>query len=514
MKRCATLSTRSAGVLLHPASLPGPHGIGDLGPAAYSFVDFLADARQTWWQMLPVGPTGKGNSPYATLSAFAGSPLLISLEVLARDGLLSPRLLRRQLRGRPRRVDYTSALRFKLPLLRHAFEVFEKRRHRAKREQLAAFRKRERAWLKDWALFMALREAYGGAPWFQWDSDVRARRPDALKRARRDLKEDIRYHEFVQFEFFRQWAELRNYCVRRGINLIGDLPIFVAADSVDVWAHPELFCLRPDSRPSLVAGVPPDYFSKSGQLWGNPVYRWQMHRKSGYRWWIERMEASLGAFDAVRVDHFIGFLRCWAVPGGAKTAVKGRWMRGPGEHLLEALQRTLGQLPVIAEDLGVVTPEVKALRQQFGLPGMKVLQFAFGKDPEADFYKPHNYPHACAAYTGTHDNDTVVGWFRDRGSTASTRTPKDIRAERMFACRYLGCDGREIHWQMIRAAWASPANLVIVPAQDLLGLGTEARMNLPGHETGNWEWRLPSMQTLHGVTSRLRELTETYSRTS
>lgn len=513
MKQRATLSTRSGGVLLHLTSLPGPRGIGDLGRSAYSFVDFLAGARQTWWQMLPVGPVGRGNSPYRTLSAFAGFPLLISLESLARDGLLSPRLVSRQLRGQAGRVDYAMASQFKLPFLRRAFEVFQGRRRGDHRDRLEAFRVKEKAWLEDWALFATLRDVHGGASWVRWHPEVRARHRDALARARRHLRDEILYHEFLQYEFFRQWEALRRYSARRGIGLIGDLPIFVASDSVDVWAHPELFQLRRDGWPSLEAGVPPDYFSKTGQLWGNPVYRWETHRKTGYWWWIARMKAALGAFDAVRLDHFIGFLRCWAVPGGARTAVRGRWMRGPGEHLLEALRRALGQLPVIAEDLGVVTPNVKALRERFDLPGMKVLQFAFGKDPEANSYQPHNYPRSCVVYTGTHDNDTIVGWFEDRGSGSSTRTSRDIRKEREFALRYLGCDGQEIHWQMIRAAWASPANVAIVPAQDLLGLGAEARMNLPGREIGNWEWKLRSTQALDYARSQLARLTETYGRT-
>lgn len=512
MRQPAVLSRRSGGVLLHPTSLPGPFGIGDLGPSAFAFVDFLASARQRWWQMLPIGPVGLGHSPYTALSSFAGFPLLISIESLARDGLLPRRFAKRSPASSPSKANYHSAFTAKLPLLHQAFENFERKHPRALRIQFEAFRRRERSWLADWSLFMALRDAHSGVPWNRWDWSVRVRQPQAMKHALRDLADDVRFHEFVQFQFFRQWTALRDYAHRRDVYLIGDLPMFVAADSADVWSHPELFELHRDGSPRLVAGVPPDYFSRTGQLWGNPVYRWSVHRKTHFRWWNARMRSTLANFDAVRLDHFIGLLRCWAVPGNHKTAIRGHWRPGPAAHLLSALERALGQLPVIAEDLGVVTPQVKKLRDDFHLPGMKVLQFAFGNDPEAAAYKPHAYPNSCFAYTGTHDNDTVVGWFRDTGSTSSTRSAREIRAERSFALRYLDCDGREIHWHMIHAVWASPANVAVVPVQDLLGLGSEARMNRPGVEEGNWGWRLPSFSDLQKIQSRLRSLTEIYDR--
>ncbi len=519
----ARLDRRGSGVLMHPTSLPGPPGHGDLGPAARRLADLLASARQSWWQMLPVVPPGACDSPYQSTSAMAGSPWLISPELLAEEG----RLDRRDLTGAPaaggasaeparsaenaETADYEESARWREPLLREAFARFERSR-RSARDHLEPFRRRNRRWLADFALFSALRTRHQEAPWTDWEPALHRREPAALARARRDLAPEIRYHEFLQYQFDRQWSALRDHCRRRGVGLIGDIPLFVSHDSADVWAHQDLFRLDARGRPTQVAGVPPDYFSSTGQLWGNPLYRWDRMRRRGFDWWLLRLESAFRRFDAVRVDHFIGLHRGWEVPAGAGTASEGRYRPGPGAAFLRTVFRRLGPVQLIAEDLGVVTPEVKALRDRFGLPGLRVLQFAFGDDPEAPSYQPHNHPPASVVYTGTHDNDTTVGWFSDPGSEASTRTPEAIRRERAFALAYLGTSGREIHWEMIRLAWMSVARTAIAPAQDLLGLGSRARMNRPGVAEGNWRWRLREGALDEWVARRLREMTTTYGR--
>jgi 4-alpha-glucanotransferase len=506
-----TLETRAAGILLHPTSLPNDFPVGDLGPAAYRFANFLSHSRQRWWQMLPVGPAGPGDSPYQALSAFAGSPLLISPEMLYQAGLLKSA----DLDGAPTpgdRVDYGSAGPYKDRLLRKAFEAFEGERDRSHLAAFQAYVRRERDWLPDYALFSALRERYDLKDWTRWDPDIRARKPSALAAARKDLAPAIRFHEFVQWQFAEQWHALKAYCAERQIGLLGDVPIFVAPNSADVWANPGLFLLKEDGKPKVVAGVPPDYFSKTGQRWGNPHYRWDALKRTGYRWWIQRFAKTFELFDAVRLDHFIGFVRYYEVPGDAETAEKGQYKKGPGAHFFKAVFRKLGRVQFIAEDLGTVTPEVKALRDQFALPGMKVLQFAFGKDPEARNYQPHRYPINAVAYTGTHDNDTTVGWFEDQESASSTRSKKDIDEERAFTLEYLHSDGREIHWDMIRAALSSVAATAIYPMQDVLGLKTDARMNRPGVANGNWGWRMKDGMITREMTERLRKLTEAYER--
>jgi len=461
--------------------------------------------------MLPVGPPGAGNSPYSSPSAFAGSPLLVSLEELFARGLLR----RSELRGStalPRdRVDYAAAARFREARLRAAYARFATgdRRERARFDE---FRSRCGEWLDDFALFRALKRETRGAPWTRWDQGLRARGAPALATARRSLADEVRYHEFVQYAFDRQWSALRRRCHELGIGLIGDIPIFVAHDSADVWAHQDLFHLDERGRPKRVAGIPPDYFSRTGQLWGNPLYRWDRLRRRGYDWWLARLRTTFDRFEVVRLDHFIGFLRTWEVSGRARTAIRGRWGRGPGADFFTAVRKRLGRVPLIAEDLGVVIPAVKTLRDRFGLPGMRVLQFAFGNDPEADNYRPHNYPRRCVVYTGTHDNDTTVGWFRDQGSAASTRSRAEIERERAFTLRYLASTGPEIHWDLIRLANMSVAHTVIVMAQDALGLGSEARMNRPGIARGNWEWRLPTGAPSAAVRRRLADLARTYGR--
>jgi len=498
------LGRRSSGVLLHPTSLPGPHGNGDLGPEAYRFADFLARSRQTWWQMLPVVAPGADHSPYQSVSAFAGSPLLVSLEGLARRGLLAASQLETGRAPSRGRVRFGAARRIREPRLRAAFARFEASARL--RRGLEVFRERSRHWLSDFALFRALQETYRGAPWTEWDADLRTRQPAALARARQRLAPAIRYHEFVQLEFHRQWAALRRHCHGRGLGLVGDLPIFVAHNSADVWAHQELFRLDTRGRPSVVAGCPPDYFSASGQLWGNPIYRWDALRARGYHWWIARLRLELERFDAVRLDHFIGFQNYWEVPGRARTARKGRWVAGPGAHFFGEVFRQLGRAQLFAEDLGALTPPVEALRDRFHLPGTKVLHFAFGVGSGSEACRPHHFPRNAVVYTGTHDNDTTRGWFRGLARSGATRTERDL------VLKYLDGDPRTVHWDLIRLAWMSAPHTAIAPVQDLLGLGSQARMNRPGTSRGNWTWRLSAGALDEHLALRLAELTLTYGR--
>jgi len=509
-----TLGDRACGVLAHMTSLSGPHGCGDLGDSSRAMLDFLASSDQQWWQMLPVGPTGYGNSPYSAQSAFAGSELLVALEPLVAAGWLDVRALD-EAKTLPRgRVDYGATSRFREKCLRAAFATFYARNHRdPKWEASVAFVDQSRAWLDGFALFRALKRVHGGVAWTDWPAPLRDRDRTALATAVRDLRDEIAFEKFVQWLFSDQWGAFREACASRGVGLIGDVPIFVAHDSADVWTHRELFHLGDDGQPTVVAGVPPDYFSRTGQRWGNPLYRWTRAKKSGYRWWIDRMKATLSRFDAVRLDHFIGFQRYWEIPASEPTAVKGRWMKGPGADFFEAVRESIGALPLIAEDLGAVTPRVLALRDQFHLPGIKVLQFAFGTDASSPDFLPHNYTRSAVVYTGTHDNDTTRGWFDDPGGASGTRSPEQTEKERRTAMRYLGVDsGREIHWSMIRAAYASVATTAIVPLQDALGLGTDARMNHPGTASNNWEWRIEGTALTRDVGARLADLARTYDR--
>lgn len=495
------LSERGSGILLHPTSLPGPHGCGDLGVEAHRFLDFLAGARQRWWQMLPVGPVGFGNSPYSALSAFAGNPLLIGLEGLVEAGLLEERSPPRLPRDR---VDYARTAAHRDRRLREAFSRFG----RKGRARFRRFCEEQEAWLEDWALYRSIKQMHGERPWGEWEPALRDRKPAALERVRGELAEEIAFRRFEQWLFEEDWTRLRARAAELGIGLIGDLPIFVAHDSADVWANRELFHLDRTGMPTVIAGVPPDYFSATGQRWGNPLYRWSRLRRSGYGWWVERLRQMLHRFDAVRLDHFIGFCRYWEIPAAEPTAMHGVWRPGPGAHFFETVQGALGaeELPLIAEDLGVVTPEVTALRERFGFPGIRILQFAFGSDPQAPTFKPHAFVRNSVVYTGTHDNDTVVGWFHDPGGGGSSRSPAQAREEREYANRYLGCPGGDIHWEMIRALFASVAHLAIVPLQDVLGLGSEARMNLPGTLEGNWEWRFRRRDLTSSLATRLGQL--------
>jgi 4-alpha-glucanotransferase len=490
---------RAAGILLHPTSLPGPYGIGDLGPAAYAWVDALVAARQTWWQILPLGPTGYGDSPYQCFSAFAGNPYLLSPEALVRDGLLRRDDLA-DVSFPDGRADYGPVIRFKVAMLARAWENFQAGAGGHLRPAFEEFCERRAAWLDDFALFMALKDAHGGVSWSVWPEEYVLREPEALRQARRELAPAVGQHKFRQFLFFRQWGELRGYAHSRGVRLIGDIPIFVSSDSADVWAHPGLFQLDAHRRPRVVAGVPPDYFSATGQLWGNPLYDWDALKRTGYAWWIERMLATLAQVDLVRLDHFRGFEAYWEIPAGMPTAQIGRWVEGPGADFLEALRDALGGLPLIAEDLGVITPEVEALRDRFGLPGMRILQFAFGGAAE-DRFLPHNYERNTVVYTGTHDNDTTRGWF----ARLSTR-------EAAFLRRYAPYAETDVAWELIRLAWGSVADTAVAPLQDVLSLGTEARMNLPGRPSGNWGWRFTAGMLTDAVLGRLADLTEVYSR--
>lgn len=503
---------RTSGILLHPTSLPGPHGIGDLGSAAYAFVDFLAEAGQGLWQVLPLGPTGYHDSPYQCTSAFAGNPLLISPELLVRDGWIDAADAAPPDFGvaaaAAGRVDFGAVHRHKRALLKRASAVFHADADAADRADYLRFCEAHAGWLEDFALYAAIKEAQGFRPWTDWPAPLALRDPDALARWAQDHRADIEVQRFCQFVFLRQWHALRRYANARGVHLIGDIPIFVAHDSAEVWTHPEWFYLDEAGRPTVIAGVPPDYFSTTGQRWGNPLYRWDVLAADGYRFWVERLRQALELVDLVRIDHFRGFAGYWEVPASEPTALNGRWVPGPGMDLFDVLFRALGErvdagLPLIAEDLGVITDDVIALRDALGLPGMAILQMAFEDESFGEpRFLPHNHRARMAVYTGTHDNDTLVGWWAT------------LRPElRETALAYLRGDGREINWDFIATALASVADLALFPVQDVLGLGSEARMNRPGSPGGNWAWRLLDGQLTGGVAERLAALSVLYQRT-
>lgn len=501
---------RSSGILLHPTSLPGPYGIGELGAEAHRFADFLRDAGQHIWQVLPLGPTGYGDSPYQCFSAFAGNPLLISLATLVERGYLDAEELKSKPAFPQDNVDFGPLIEWKLPLLRKAYEGF--RGVATDRADYEAFCSKHAAWLDEFALFMALKQQQDLVMWTLWPRELRLREPAALAEARTRLADDIECHKFIQFEFERQWRDLHAHCRRNGIRVMGDVPIYVALDSADVWANPGLFKLDESGQPITVAGVPPDYFSATGQLWGNPIYRWDVHAETGFVWWIARFRRALEMLGMIRLDHFRGFEAYYEIPGRDTTAVNGKWVKGPGAALFDAVVGALGELPIVAENLGVITPEVEGLRNRFGFPGMAILQFAFGKDPQAPDFKPHNYHHHLAAYTGTHDNDTVVGWWTSKPGADSVRTAEDVEQEMEYARRYLNTDGEDINWVMIRTLMASVANTVLFPMQDVLGVGSEGRMNLPGSASGHWRWRFRNQNLTPGCGRRLKELAQTYER--
>lgn len=503
---------RCSGILLHVTSLPGGHGIGDLGSSAHEFAEFLDQAGQKLWQVLPLSPTGYGDSPYQCFSAFAGNPLLIDLWALSDQGLLG----RQDLSNAPvfseTQVEYGRVSDFKQRLLHKAAHAFFTDGAPDDRTAFDLFCQDNAGWLEDYALFMACKDVHKGSAWWSWESGIRQRDSRALEEWRERLSSETAIQKFVQFEFFRQWEKLKVHCGRCGVRVMGDVPIYVAHDSADVWAHPELFQLDDQGRATAVGGVPPDYFSATGQLWGNPLYRWEASAASGHQWWLDRFRASLKLFDLVRLDHFRGFEACWEVPGGAMTAEQGKWVAGPGAEFFQTLQTQLGELPFIAENLGVITPEVEALRRRFGFPGTSVLQFAFGTDPQGPTFRPHNYSRELVAYTGGHDNDTTVGWWTGSGVGDSTRTAEDIRKERDFTRAYLGFVNEPINWAFIRSVLASVAAMTVIPLQDVLGLGSEARMNLPGTASGNWKWRYQRNALTRDIGEKLRGLTLLYNR--
>ncbi len=487
--------SRRAGIILHPSSLPGPYGIGDLGPAAEAWIDWLARAKQTLWQVLPLGPTGYGDSPYQSFSAFAGNPLLISPHSLIEAGLLGAGDLESLPDAPAQRVDFAQVIASKRRLLRAAHARLAIGGSPPWRAKLKRFREAERGWLNEFALFIALKAEHDGRAWNEWPEELAVRSAPALKRARTRLAGEIEAVAFEQMLFREQWHRLRVRSRESGIQIIGDMPLYVAYDSADVWASPGLFRLDSHGAPTHVAGVPPDYFSPTGQRWGNPLYRWSALREDGFAWWRRRLAAALRLYDWVRIDHFRGLAAYWEVPASCPTAEKGRWVRAPGGALLATLAKRFQPLPLIAEDLGLVTQDVIDLRTRFGLPGMRVLQFAFDDDSRNPFL-PHHYEVHTVVYTGTHDNDTTRGWYEQ----------VDERV-RDFARRYLGRDGRDMAWDLIRAAWSSVAFMALTPLQDVLNLGGEARMNFPGREAGNWTWRFAEGDLTPGLADRLAELT-------
>ncbi len=497
------MTSRASGFLLHPTSLPGRWGIGDLGQQAYDFVDFLENAGQRIWQILPLGPTGHGNSPYQCLSSFAGNPLLISPDELYKQGWLTAEEAESAPsanRLRDERVDYAAVGEFKRWCLTRAYERFRDHSSYEQRAHFSTFCEAEKEWLEDFALFVALKDHHGGASWDRWEHSAVLREPQALQNWTQRLHEQIETNKFFQFVFFEQWGKVKEYANRKGVRIVGDMPVFVAYDGADVWAHPDLFFLDENRRPTVMAGVPPDYFSPTGQLWGNPLYRWDRMAADGYHWWINRVKKTLDLVDIVRLDHFRGFEAYWEVEAGARTAAKGRWVKGPAEKLFHALKQAVGDLPFLAEDLGLITPEVEHLRDQFELPGMKVLQFAFGGSA-SNPYLPHNHIRKCVVYTGTHDNDTTLGWF-------NCLQPSEKKAIE----EYLGHAVHEPCRDFLRLAFSSVADIAIVPVQDLLCLGSEARMNVPGVADGNWEWRLRQGELSHKLAAELKNITLFYGR--
>ncbi len=490
----AILTERSSGILLHPTSLPGRYGIGDLGPEAVRFLEFLADAGQSLWQMLPLTPPGYTNSPYQSLSAFAGNPLLISPEWMASEGFIPKSLLSTLPESPVGRVNFQEVQKHYSGLFHAAYQRFRPG------SDVEEFRQQNAFWLDDYTLFAALLQEHKGQPWNRWETGLASRQPAPLAAAAKKMRQLVGYHLFLQYLFFRQFNALRAGAEERGVRLVGDLPIFVDHNSADVWSHQHLFALDETGAPTVIAGVPPDYFSETGQRWGNPLYRWEVMKKEGYAWWIERLRAAFALYDVVRIDHFRGFQAYWEIPATEQTAVNGRWRTGPGAGLFRALRKAFGHPPIIAEDLGLITPEVEALRDRFELPGMKVMQFAFSDSGNP--YLPHNFATPnCVAYTGTHDNDTAHGWWETLD-----------RKSKRFAQHYLGHRGGHIGWDLIRLAFSSIANTAIVPAQDLLELGSDGRMNIPGSHDGNWNWRMEPGALTPQIAERLREMSQTFGR--
>ncbi len=485
---------------MHPTSLPGKHGIGTFGDAAYRFIDFLHQTDQTIWQILPLGPTGYGNSPYQCHSAFALTPYLIDLDILLNENLLDAEDLITDKPFRDNVIDYERIINFKMPLLKKAYLNFKKSHNTHKKHEFTEFCKHNSAWLNDYALFMSLKDRYEGKPWDVWPKPIANRDPGTIKKLYVELKTEVETHKFIQYTALQQWLRLKEYANKKSILIVGDIPLYVAPDSADAWCEKDILQLSPDGKPTMVAGVPPDYFCETGQLWGNPVYDWDYLAKTDFKWWVDRVRANLALFDYIRIDHFRALSEFWGVPFGEETAINGKWYPAPGHELLKTLQDKIPELAIIAEDLGVITADVIKLRDDFGLMGMKILQFAFDSSEENDFL-PHNYTRNNVAYTGTHDNDTVHGWY----NTASD-------ADKALARDYLNCHAADINWGFIRATWSSVANWAIAPMQDLLNLGSSTRMNMPGTDSGNWRWRMPENNLTHEITEKIKQITRLYGR--
>ena len=493
---------RASGILLHPSSLPGPYGIGDLGPQAFQWVKFLSSAGCGLWQVLPLGPTGYGDSPYQCFSAFAGNPILVSPDALIGEDLLHEDDVIEKINFDFHKVDFGAVIPYKYGILDRSYKRFKSRGSELIKSDFLKFQEKETHWLSDFSVFMAIKEEFGGGPWINWPLPLRAREPKALIDFVTTHETAIERHKYRQFLFFRQWNRLKDYANSQNIKILGDIPIFVAHDSADVWAHPELFFMDETGNPTVVAGVPPDYFSPTGQLWGNPIYRWDIHATSDYDWWLSRFQAVLTMVDIVRLDHFRGFAGYWEIPANETTAINGRWVSGPGSNFFHKIKKGLGELPIIAEDLGVITDDVDELRETFALPGMKVLVFAFDGDASNDFL-PHHYTRDSVVYTGTHDNDTALGWYK--------RSDKKARD---YARRYLARDGHDISWDLIRAAWSSVSVFSIAPMQDFLSLDNEARMNYPSKLGGNWVWRMTEDAMSKHLIERIAEMNLLYGRDS
>lgn len=468
---------RSSGIICHISSLPGNYGIGTMGSQAYKFVDFLIQTKQKLWQILPLGPTGYGDSPYQCFSAYAGNPLLISLSELQKEGWLSNADLDNDIKFDPVKVDFGKLFEFKIPLLRKAYNRFMSSAEAIDKVKFQNFCDRSSNWLNDFALFMSLKSHFDGKPWIEWEKGIRLREEEAVNYYTNELLNDINFHKFNQYIFYKQWLELKSYANRNGVRIVGDIPIYIAADSSDAWTNSDIFLFDEERQPVEVAGVPPDYFSATGQLWGNPIFNWEKLKETDFEWWIDRIDANLTLFDVIRIDHFRGFEAYWSVPFGEETAINGRWVKAPGYELYKTIRERIGNIDIIAEDLGVITQEVEKLRDDFELPGMKVLQFADYTNPD-DEYLPHNYPRNCVVYTGTHDNDTTMSWHKSLPDKEKENLKK----------YFLPLDNN-INWTLIRAAWSSVADIAIAPLQDVLGLGGESRMNVPGAASGNWSWR-------------------------
>ena len=496
---------RSSGVFLHPTSLPGEYGIGSLGETAYKFIDFLSKAGQKIWQMCPLGPTGYGDSPYQSFSAFAGNSYLIDLQKLVKDGYLAKGDLATDKDFPSKRVDYGQVINFKMPLLRAAFNNFKSMDIPEEKKRFREFCSENKEWLDDYALFRAVKERFDGCAWTEWDDDIRFRREDALIKYRQESAEKIEFRKFLQYIFFKQWAEVKDYANQAGVKILGDIPIFVALDSADAWANPEMFFFDEDLKPTKVAGVPPDYFNENGQLWGNPLYDWEQLKKNNYQWWVKRVEKQLDLVDILRLDHFRGFAQYWAVPYGAETAINGTWEDGPGKELFEVIKEKLDELPIVAEDLGVVTDDVEELRDCFDFPGMKILQFAFDNQEENEYIPPYETEN-CIVYTGTHDNNTTLGWYQEDVKEDDKQRMLDYLAENLTNRH------DDIVWDLMELGWQSKAVIAIAPLQDFLSLGSEARFNTPGTSSGNWQWRYSKDMIDEELITKMKDITKRNNR--